>query len=88
MPGDPADPHRRVAAGPRLPLGARPTPPRSATSGRGAAAGAACQESWIDTTTSIGEAMFHITIAWAGLEKLTLSERTRAGVERAREEGT
>jgi DNA invertase Pin-like site-specific DNA recombinase len=31
--------------------------------------------------------MFHITIAWAGLEKQTLSERTRAGMERAREEG-
>lgn len=31
--------------------------------------------------------MFHITIAWAGLEKRTLSERTRAGMERAREEG-
>ncbi len=45
------------------------------------------QEPWIDTTTPIGEAMFHITIAWAGLEKRTLSERTRAGIERAREEG-
>ena len=45
------------------------------------------QEPWIDTTTPIGEAMFHITIAWAGLEKRTLSERTRAGMERAREEG-
>ncbi len=45
------------------------------------------QEPWIDTTTPIGEAMFHITIAWAGLEKRTLSERTRAGMERAHEEG-
>jgi hypothetical protein len=36
------------------------------------------QEPWIDTPTPIGEAMFHITIAWAGLEKRTLSERTRA----------
>jgi DNA invertase Pin-like site-specific DNA recombinase len=45
------------------------------------------QEPWIDTTTPIGEAMFHITIAWAGLEKRTLSERTRAGMERARAEG-
>ncbi len=45
------------------------------------------REPWIDTTTPIGEAMFHITIAWAGLEKRTLSERTRAGMERAREEG-
>ena len=31
--------------------------------------------------------MFHITIAWAGLEKQTLSERTRAGMERARDDG-
>jgi hypothetical protein len=45
------------------------------------------QEPWIDTTTRIGEAMFDITIAWAGLEKQTLSERTRAGMERPREEG-
>jgi len=37
------------------------------------------QELWIDTTTPIGEAVFHITIAWAGLKKQTLSERTRAG---------
>ena len=36
------------------------------------------QEPWIDTTTPIGEAMFHITIAWAGLGKRTLAERTRA----------
>jgi DNA invertase Pin-like site-specific DNA recombinase len=45
------------------------------------------QEPWIDTTTPIGEAMFHSTIAWAGLEKQTLSERPRAGMERGREEG-
>jgi hypothetical protein len=32
---------------------------------------------------AIGEAMFHITIAWVGLEKQPLSERTRAGMERA-----
>jgi hypothetical protein len=31
------------------------------------------------------EAMFHITIAWAGVEKQILSERTRTGMERARE---
>jgi len=29
------------------------------------------QEPWIDTTTPTGEAMFRITIAWAGLEKRT-----------------
>jgi DNA invertase Pin-like site-specific DNA recombinase len=45
------------------------------------------QELWMDTTTPTGEAMFHITIARAGLEKPTPSERMRAGMERAREEG-
>jgi DNA invertase Pin-like site-specific DNA recombinase len=28
------------------------------------------QEPWIDTTTPIGEAMYHITIAWAQLDRL------------------
>jgi hypothetical protein len=46
------------------------------------------QEPWIDTTTPIGEAVSHITIAWVGLQKQTLSERTRARLERAREEGS
>ena len=45
------------------------------------------QEPWIDTTTPIGEAMYHITIAWAQLEKRQLSERVKAGMERARAEG-
>jgi DNA invertase Pin-like site-specific DNA recombinase len=45
------------------------------------------QEPWIDTTTAIGEAMYHITIAWAQLEKKQLTERVRAGMERARAEG-
>jgi DNA invertase Pin-like site-specific DNA recombinase len=45
------------------------------------------QEPWIDTTTPMGEAMFHITMAWAQLEKGVLVERTRAGMERARAEG-
>jgi DNA invertase Pin-like site-specific DNA recombinase len=35
----------------------------------------------------MGEALDHITIAWAQLEKRTLIERTRAGMERARTEG-
>ncbi|HKF78004.1 MAG TPA: recombinase family protein [Candidatus Dormibacteraeota bacterium] len=48
---------------------------------------AASRSRGIDTTTPIGEAMLHITIAWAGMEKRTLSERTRAGMERARAEG-
>jgi hypothetical protein len=30
--------------------------------------------------------MSDITLAWAGLEKQTLSERTRAGMERGRDE--
>src|SRR5713101_8436960 len=33
------------------------------------------QEPWIDTTTPIGEAMYHITIAWAQLEKRQLMTR-------------
>ena len=45
------------------------------------------QEPWIDTTTAIGEAMYHITLAWAQLEKKQLTERVRAGLERARGEG-
>src|SRR2546423_14731159 len=45
------------------------------------------QEPWIDTTTPIGEAMYHITIAWAQLEKRQLTERVKAGMERARAEG-
>lgn len=45
------------------------------------------QEPWIDTTTPMGEALYHITIAWAQLERRTLIERTRADMERARAEG-
>lgn len=45
------------------------------------------QEPWIDTTNPMGEALYHITIAWAQLEKRTLIERTRAGMERARSDG-
>lgn len=44
-------------------------------------------EPWIDTTTPIGEAMYHITIAWAQLEKRQLTERVKAGMDRARAEG-
>jgi DNA invertase Pin-like site-specific DNA recombinase len=39
------------------------------------------QEPWIDTTTGIGEAMYHITIAWAQLERKQLTERVRAVLE-------
>ncbi|MDA8332275.1 MAG: recombinase family protein [Candidatus Dormibacteraeota bacterium] len=45
------------------------------------------QEPWIDTTTPIGEAMYHITLAWAQLEKRQITERVRAGLDRARAEG-
>jgi DNA invertase Pin-like site-specific DNA recombinase len=45
------------------------------------------QEPWIDTTTAFGEALYHITIVWAMLEKATMRERIRAGMERARAEG-
>src|SRR5262249_18351802 len=45
------------------------------------------QEPWIDTTTPVGEALYHITLAWAQLEKWQLAERVKAGMERARAEG-
>lgn len=45
------------------------------------------QEPWIDTTTPIGEALYHITLAWAQLEKGQLTERVKAGIDRARAEG-
>jgi DNA invertase Pin-like site-specific DNA recombinase len=45
------------------------------------------QEPWIDTTTPVGEALYHITLAWAQLEKRQLAERVKAGMERARAEG-
>ena len=44
------------------------------------------QEPWIDTTTPVGEALYHITLAWAQLEKRQLAERVRAGMARARAE--
>jgi len=46
------------------------------------------QEPWIDTTTAIGEALYHITLAWAQLEKRQIAERVKAGMDRARAEGT
>ena len=45
------------------------------------------QEPWIDITTPMGEALFDITVVWAQLERHTISERVRAGMERARAEG-
>jgi DNA invertase Pin-like site-specific DNA recombinase len=34
-------------------------------------------------TTALGEALYNITIVWAMLEKATMRERIRAGMERA-----
>jgi DNA invertase Pin-like site-specific DNA recombinase len=45
------------------------------------------QEPWIDTTTAIGEALYHITLAWAQLEKRQIAERVKAGMARAQAEG-
>lgn len=45
------------------------------------------QEPWIDTTTALGEALYHITLTWAQLEKQQLAERVKAGMARAKAEG-
>ena len=45
------------------------------------------REPYIDTTTPFGEALFHITAAWAQLEREILRERVKAGMTRARSEG-
>src|SRR5207302_11111360 len=45
------------------------------------------QEPWVDMTMPIGEAVYHITIAWAQLEKRQLTERVKVGMEWARAEG-
>jgi len=44
-------------------------------------------EPYLDTTSPFGEALFHITMAWAQLERGILSERTKSGMARARREG-
>ncbi|HVA21771.1 MAG TPA: recombinase family protein [Candidatus Micrarchaeia archaeon] len=44
-------------------------------------------EPWLDTTSPFGEALFHITVAYAQLERGILAERTRAGIDRARRQG-
>lgn len=44
-------------------------------------------ESWIDTTSPLGEAMYHITIVWSQLERSILIERVRAGMDRAKRQG-
>jgi putative DNA-invertase from lambdoid prophage Rac len=44
-------------------------------------------ESWLDTTTPFGEALYYITAAYAQLERGILAERVKAGMERARKQG-
>jgi DNA invertase Pin-like site-specific DNA recombinase len=45
------------------------------------------QESWIDTTSPFGEALYYITAAYASLERGILRERVRAGMDRAKRQG-
>ncbi len=45
-------------------------------------------EPWLDTTSPFGEALYYITAAYAQLERGILSERVRAGMERARRQGS
>ncbi len=45
------------------------------------------REPWLDTTTAFGEALYYITVVYAQLERATLAERVKAGMERARAEG-
>ena len=44
-------------------------------------------EPWLDTTSPFGEALYYITVAYAGLERGILRERVIAGMERARRQG-
>lgn len=44
-------------------------------------------EPWLDTTSAFGEVMFHITCAYAQLERSMISERVKAGLDRARRQG-
>jgi len=44
-------------------------------------------EPWLDTTSPFGEALFHITAAYAQLERTVLAERVKAGMERAARQG-
>ncbi len=44
-------------------------------------------EEYVDTTTAAGELVFHILAAVAQMERSNISERTKAGLERARRRG-
>lgn len=44
-------------------------------------------EPWLDTSSAFGEALFHITCAYAQLERSLISERVLAGMARAKKQG-
>ncbi len=44
-------------------------------------------EPWLDTTSPFGEALYYITAAYAQLERGILSERVKAGMARAKQQG-
>lgn len=44
-------------------------------------------EPYLDTTSAFGEALYFITMAYAGLERSILSERVKSGMARARRQG-
>ena len=44
-------------------------------------------EPWLDTTNPFDEALYYITVAYAGLERGILRERVKAGMERSRRQG-
>ena len=44
-------------------------------------------EPYLDTTSPFGEALFYITMAYTQLDRGILSERTKAGMDRARRQG-
>lgn len=44
-------------------------------------------EPWLDTISPFGEALYYITVAYAGLERGILRERVKAGMDRARRQG-
>ncbi len=45
------------------------------------------QEPWLDTTSPFGEALYYITVAYAGLERAMIAERVKAGMDRAKRQG-
>ncbi len=46
------------------------------------------QEPWLDTTSPFGETLYYITAAYAQLERSLIAERVRAGMDRAKKQGT